>query len=496
MSEKPLRASSKSLEMPSEIPLQESPQMMIELPVEITTETPVGLTTDVPAGPATKAPPGPAIEISVGLATEIPPANITETSVGVAAKVLGGPATEASFGLDAEISAAPTIETSVGVAAEIPIGINIESSHGFATEAPIVLAAETPAGLGEVPVGIAAEVPTGLVTEVPAGLATEVPVRLADKVPTDLVDKVPTGIDDKTPVGLAAEVPAGIATEMSAELAVEIPAIINTEIPTGVSAEAPVGMDADITPNYTPEQVSENTLNVSNTKKSPKLKVPPKPRLQKIKAPPKPKAPKNPPKPKAPKITTVKTIAKKPRAKKWSLDVLMHDPNSELGNADLKSLIDISTIEGLTAEDREELSALLPICDKSYLTKDGWKDEPSLSEAKVYSTTCTKTSLNSFVFNPKNEIFWDNVKYWQDRLKNSEFVIEQSKSKEDPKRNDTGSTGAKSEAPWKDDAFEAYWGERLERDRELKRSFAKIQEVSVPPVKKPRGRTPKVKKAI
>ncbi|KAL0086669.1 Asx homology domain-containing protein [Phycomyces blakesleeanus] len=217
----------------------------------------------------------------------------------------------------------------------------------------------------------------------------------------------------------------------------------------------------EMTPQ-TSEQVPETTLETPPLKtKVPKTKTP------------KSKEPKSkePPKSRVTKKGAGKTTQSKSRPKKWTFDVLMHDPKSELGHADLQSKLNISRLQGFTEDELHELAAMLPICDRSYLTENGWIEECSIKKAQAYSESGTRMGLSSFALDQRNNVFWNNVRDWQNKLKDGEFSINNPKLKGAHNSVDSADNQANMEAPWKDDEFEAYWGERLERNEKLKREL-------------------------
>ncbi|KAI8885058.1 hypothetical protein K501DRAFT_332217 [Backusella circina FSU 941] len=114
---------------------------------------------------------------------------------------------------------------------------------------------------------------------------------------------------------------------------------------------------------------------------------------------------------------------------------LLFTKDSPLGQVDLKSMIPI-WLSQLSPEDHSHLLTLLPDADKS--------DDSTLSPDFLSSS---------------NHIFWDAVSQWENTLICGGFS--QSSSAEDAEPDD-----------FKDENYERYWGERLEKNREARRKAA------------------------
>lgn len=99
-------------------------------------------------------------------------------------------------------------------------------------------------------------------------------------------------------------------------------------------------------------------------------------------------------------------------------------------------------INTLPAEDLAEAAKLLPWTDKN---KQG--------------------GVNKHFASPSNVFFWESVKKWQDVLSLGGF--------EERKKNEGTSVQKNDLLPFKDEAYEEYWGQRLETNRRLRASKEK-----------------------
>ncbi|KAI8373877.1 Asx homology domain-containing protein [Blakeslea trispora] len=121
---------------------------------------------------------------------------------------------------------------------------------------------------------------------------------------------------------------------------------------------------------------------------------------------------------------------------KDNLNFLLTDKSSHLATADLRSLIP-KWIDALDLDERQELAQLLPSSDT--LTDD----------------------INPASFSLSNNFFWESVDRWQEDLAVGRFdkqVLAKAKAKQQ----------AEEDTSFKDENYEAYWGERLKRDKALK----------------------------
>ncbi|OBZ87446.1 hypothetical protein A0J61_04510 [Choanephora cucurbitarum] len=120
------------------------------------------------------------------------------------------------------------------------------------------------------------------------------------------------------------------------------------------------------------------------------------------------------------------------------LDYFLTDKSSYLATADLRTLIP-KWIKLLDPEERKELAQLLPSLDVS---------------ADDIHPSCYSLS---------NNFFWESVDRWQEDLAVGRFdrhALAKAKQKQQTEQDTT----------FKDENYEAYWGERLKRDKALKSS--------------------------
>ncbi|KAI8388887.1 Asx homology domain-containing protein [Radiomyces spectabilis] len=160
-----------------------------------------------------------------------------------------------------------------------------------------------------------------------------------------------------------------------------------------------------------------------------------------------------------------KRAPKKPRVNKRSYEYLVQNPDSLLIEADMKKILP-EVFDLLPQEDKDELCALLPPCDRAYRDPMNNIIEPKNLEEAIrlgMNEQLTLTISPSFL-KPARMAFWYAMEGWQEMLAAGNFMPIDPALCEEIKDEDL---------PWKDDEFELYWGERLERDKKLKRKSAK-----------------------
>ncbi|KAG0167685.1 hypothetical protein DFQ28_010235 [Apophysomyces sp. BC1034] len=126
----------------------------------------------------------------------------------------------------------------------------------------------------------------------------------------------------------------------------------------------------------------------------------------------------------------------------WSVDHLCTNPASPLANMDLEAIFNHSTFQLLAPEQRDLLARLLPDIDTT--TED-----------------CFKTIAPSFFSRTDNPIFWNALDDWQSTLASGEPAGTLNRGGKDQGTHPTAS----HTDGFKDEAFESYWGELLDRDK-------------------------------
>ncbi|KAF7727695.1 hypothetical protein EC973_007251 [Apophysomyces ossiformis] len=131
---------------------------------------------------------------------------------------------------------------------------------------------------------------------------------------------------------------------------------------------------------------------------------------------------------------------KKFRHNLWNVDYLCTNPASPLVHAKLENIFSYSNFELLGPEQRGQLARLLPDIDT--LTEGNFKTIPP-----------------AFFSKDKNSVFWTALDDWQSMLGAGEFAPTLNHNSLDNRANMSHAEG------FKDDEFEAYWGEHFDREK-------------------------------
>ncbi|KAI8082066.1 Asx homology domain-containing protein [Thamnidium elegans] len=160
----------------------------------------------------------------------------------------------------------------------------------------------------------------------------------------------------------------------------------------------------------------------------------------------------------------------------WTLDNLCTHPCSPLAAIDLESIFSLSNFHLLSQEKREELYQMLPE-----------KDQPSYLSHDIESHSYVNSNNNVFS-KSENPILWNTLSDWQTMLGQGEYHHHHRRHQDFPpspspptnsssnKSTSTTSTHhlysqqPKSKCPskkdkFKDEAFESYWGELIDKER-------------------------------
>ncbi|CDS11321.1 hypothetical protein LRAMOSA03584 [Lichtheimia ramosa] len=136
---------------------------------------------------------------------------------------------------------------------------------------------------------------------------------------------------------------------------------------------------------------------------------------------------------------------KKFRQDPWSWDRLCSDANSPLATLPLDSVFDYSTFQLLPPNDQAELARMLPSVDNN-----------------------ANTIQPSFFSRQENPIFWNALDDWQTMLGNGELSDSSSSSNSNntiPTSMPSTESADPANNSFKDEAFEAYWGEINDREK-------------------------------
>ncbi|CAO3599683.1 unnamed protein product [Absidia cylindrospora] len=157
----------------------------------------------------------------------------------------------------------------------------------------------------------------------------------------------------------------------------------------------------------------------------------------------------------------------------FSIDFLSTDASSPLADLDLDSIFNLTNFQQLPPEKQEELVKLLPPTDTfmtiptthinnnnnnmSYLSSCSSSASSSSTSLPLDETAAAAAhaSLHPSFFSPnENPVFWSALDDWQSMLLSGELTA----PVQDPLSSSTA-------APFKDDAFEMYWGELSDREK-------------------------------
>ncbi|KAI8092999.1 Asx homology domain-containing protein [Halteromyces radiatus] len=151
-----------------------------------------------------------------------------------------------------------------------------------------------------------------------------------------------------------------------------------------------------------------------------------------------------------------------------TVDYLSTHASSPLAQVDLDSIFNLTNFQLLPPEKQDELAKLLPTPD-TITTIDHMAYLPSCpSSASTSSTslpldeslTTTTTHLHpSFFSRNKNPVFWNALDDWQSMLVAGDLMNQKETDGSQQIQSSVGNT------PFKDEAFEMYWGELSDREK-------------------------------
>ncbi|CAO0801050.1 unnamed protein product [Mucor circinelloides] len=195
---------------------------------------------------------------------------------------------------------------------------------------------------------------------------------------------------------------------------------------------------------------------------------------------------------------------KRPRYEpSWTLDNLCTHPCSPLAAIDLESIFNMSTFHLLSQDKRDELCSMLPQADQNSLLNHANNYEnyqqpyqhhhhhqppppplPPTNNENYNPSSNFHNNSSDFFSKSENPIFWNSLTEWQTMLGHGDFVNAGSPLQLSPSpptttnnsssNKSTASYGSKSHKSsratckkdrFKDEAFESYWGELIDKDK-------------------------------
>ncbi|GAB5588703.1 hypothetical protein Unana1_03603 [Umbelopsis nana] len=156
---------------------------------------------------------------------------------------------------------------------------------------------------------------------------------------------------------------------------------------------------------------------------------------------------------------------KKTKLDVWSLDYLLHNPESKLANIDLKTIICPASFQILTPQDRSDLLEYLPYFVKVFVRRAASPSDAIISRAETIrpksDQEIIQLRLDPTWEEAPDKSLWNDqgllkaISQWQTMLKEGRFLQPQQQQQDLDLMVDDE----------KNMAFDAYWGELGEREK-------------------------------
>ncbi|KAI8074386.1 hypothetical protein BC940DRAFT_230559 [Gongronella butleri] len=144
-----------------------------------------------------------------------------------------------------------------------------------------------------------------------------------------------------------------------------------------------------------------------------------------------------------------------------SLDFLLTDPTSALATANMEDIFNMNQFQQFSSDTQAELAKLLPTVD---VATPSYSSSASSSSASLPLEDPAPSLHPSFFSKAENPHLWSGVDLFQSMLVAGD-LMPGPKPTTPSSATATPSTTTSNPQPFKDEAFETYWGELNEKDK-------------------------------
>ncbi|KAI8374635.1 Asx homology domain-containing protein [Radiomyces spectabilis] len=170
------------------------------------------------------------------------------------------------------------------------------------------------------------------------------------------------------------------------------------------------------------------------------------------------------------KKTTGKGRGGRKKKRDWTLEELLTNAASPLATIDMRMVMKAANFDQLDRRDHADIVKHLPKPEVTYRDSSGNEIHPGSNSEAVRLENQREYSprVAPNLYQENNVIFWNAVHHWQESLAAGEFEKPSAPLSPpvSPKRRHDQ---VEDDNDWKDNEYENYWGERLERERKRRR---------------------------